>query len=73
MVVDLPSNKQCYQVETEVFMQKHESVRVLLDKELVVLAVGSVVSFYRVQDGYHLSSINVFSPVDELLMVRIKS
>ncbi len=70
-MVDLISNKQCYEVKTTVFMQKHESVRVLLDRELVVLVVGNVVSFYRVKDGRHLSSINVFSPVDELLLVRI--
>lgn len=70
-VVDLISNKPCYEVKTTVFMQKHESVRVLLDRELVVLVVGNIVSFYRVQDGHHLSSINVFSPVDELLLVRI--
>jgi hypothetical protein len=70
-VVDLISNKPCYEVKTTVFMQKHESVRVLLDRELVVLVVGNMVSFYRVQDGHHLSSINVFSPVDELLLVRI--
>jgi len=71
VVVDLLSNKQSCQVETSIFMQKHESVRVLLDKGIVVLAVGNVISFYRVQDGRHLSSINVFAPVDELLLVRI--